>query len=362
MRFYKNILTMKIVICPDSFKGSLNSIEISEIIAEILKKEIPNLEIITVPLADGGEGTAEIIKNYGYPNVKVTMARDPLNRNIPVKYYTDKKEEKIFIESAEIIGLPLLKKEERNPFVATSYGLGEIIKEAISKGAKEITVSLGGSATCDGGKGMLLALENFKSNHVKFRIICDVNNPLLGNEGAVMTFAIQKGAKVNDLPILEKRITEFVDYLISKGICKQKDVEKKGAGAAGGLGFTFQTIFNAETLKGIDFIMSTVNFDSKIRDASFLISGEGKIDKQSLMGKVLNGVLRKGKESGIPVIALGGIVEDKEDLINSGIDMIYEIRDKNLSLEENMKPEKTKENIKKAIKELLKNNIFKQKE
>lgn len=350
---------MKIIICPDSFKGSMCAQEVAQIIEENLKLKYPYLNTISIPLADGGEGTAQIIRKK-YPYMVSLKAHNPIGRFITSKYYLDKNREKAFIESAEIIGLPLLSKEERNPLITSSYGLGEIIKNIIATRCKEITVSLGGSATCDGGKGMIEALEDIDYSDVKIKIICDVKNPLLGENGAVNVFAPQKGAKIEDLPELERRMEEFDTLTQKLGIASVSDKNREGSGAAGGLGYAFQTYLKADTFNGIEFIIKETEFEKAIENSDLIITGEGKIDSQSLMGKVLSGVLEKAKIKRIPVIAIGGLVEDKEILLESGLREIYEISNKALSFEENMKEKTAKENLKRCVNIMLKSNIFEQ--
>lgn len=349
----------KIIVCPDSFKGSLSATEVSETISTEIKKYYPKLIVKELPLADGGEGTAEILSKHLFPIINKVRAQDPLGRYINVKYYTDPSETKVFIESANIIGLPLLKESERNPLITSSFGLGEVIAKAIVSGGKEVIVSLGGSATVDGGKGMLEALKQTPDlNKIKFKILCDVENPLIGEKGAVNIFALQKGAKLEDLPILEKRMIEYVNYCKKHYSYKDSNTMKPGAGAAGGLGFTFQTIFGAETIKGIDYILQVLNFEDLIKGADLIITGEGKIDLQSLMGKVITGVLKKALPYKIPVIALCGQVENKEELIEAGIREIFEISDPKLSTYENMKKETTVKNLQKTVLKVFHNNIF----
>ena len=350
---------MKIVVCPDSYKGSLKAKEIALIIASYIKRAFPHAEILEFPLADGGEGTAEIVRIEKFPNTINLKSHDPLGREIETCYYKDSTGEKAFIESAEIIGLPLLSPEEKNPLAASSYGLGEIIKASIESGAKEITVSLGGSATCDGGKGMLEALGDINDKNVSFTIICDVNNPLLGDNGAAKIFAPQKGAKEEDIPILEERLKRILQAGIKKNLCKDKDAYREGAGAAGGLGFAFQAFLNANTVSGIDFVLKETDFKNVIQDVDLIITGEGKIDKQSLMGKVLSGIL-KISQGRIPIIAIGGIIEDEEEILKEGVTELYQIADPSLTLVENMEKEVTIKNLKRTLDEMLKNNIFKQ--
>ena len=374
---------MKIVVCPDSFKGSLKASELADIISEHIttllcssnnpilhentlkinhssSKLSIEIEIIKAPMADGGEGSAEVMRKHKYPVANMVYAKNPIGELISTNFYADIEGEKAFIESAQIIGLPLIAPKDRNPLITSSYGLGQVINSAIEMGYKEITVSLGGSATCDAGKGMLEALVNTDLSEITFKIVCDVRNPLVGDTGAVRIFAPQKGASPEDLPILEKRIDEFVTFAKDKYGVKESDCYTPGAGAAGGLGFAFQSILGAKTFSGIDFIMNVTEFEKTIEGADIIISGEGKVDSQSLMGKVIDGVLQKAKSRKIPVIIMAGLVEDKSKIIEAGAAEVYEISDKTLTIEENMMPQKTKENLLIAVKEMLKSNIFKQ--
>ena len=340
----------KIIVCPDSFKGTFTAKEVSHFITQEIKKHLPEIEIIEIPLADGGEGTADILKGF-YPHVVETKAHDPIGRLINTRYYVSP-ENKVFIESAEIIGLPLLKENERNPIYTSSRGLGELIREVIEKGYKEITVSLGGSSTCDGGFGMMENIgENLKG--VKFNVLCDVTNPLLGEEGAARVFAPQKGASQKDILILEKRLENYVDKCVLNNLCYKEEAFEEGAGAAGGLGFAFQSLLKATRIKGIDFILDHTNFGKKIQDADIIITGEGKVDSQSLMGKVLSGVLSRSFKYNIPVITIGGKIEDTEKLYAAGVYKAYEISDPLLSLKENMDRKQTLNNIKKVIQKII---------
>ena len=348
---------MKIIICPDSFKGSLGAEEVTSVIAEEIKKNFmeyscDNVEIIELPLADGGEGTAGLL-NFLYPIKHKIRAHSASGELIETQFHSDVTGEKVFIESAEIIGLPLVALENRNPLNTSSFGLGEVISAAAKQGVKEIAVALGGSATCDGGMGMLESLGDLKSyGNLRFRVICDVENPLLGEKGAVMTYGLQKGAKETDLPILEERMKQFAETAIKKGYATTGDICKRGAGAAGGLGFTFFTYLKAEYYKGIDFILDQKGFDKIIRDADIIITGEGKIDRQSLMGKVVGGVLARSQQFNIPVIAIGGKIEDRDQLHKAGLINLHEIADPDLSLLENMKREVAIDNIRKCIRKL----------
>ena len=353
----------KIVVCPDSFKGSLGAKEIARIIAECLRPystsgelKYSEFDVVEIPLSDGGEGISEIMKENHYPIETAVMASDPLGRKTQTYYLTDQSGKRAFIESARIIGLPLLKMEERNPMIASSYGLGEVIKVAAINGCKEITVALGGSATCDGGEGMLKALgELSQYQDIKFTVVYDVTNPLLGENGAAQVFAPQKGAKPEEISILEARLKRILE----KGL-KYKDIEIdiEGGGAAGGLGFAFMTFLNANKIKGIDFVLNSLDFDKKIAGADLIITGEGKIDRQSLMGKVVSGVLERAFQNNSSIIAIAGVVEDRELLLEAGLSEIYEISNPQKNIVENMEAETARNNIRETINFVLKSNIF----
>lgn len=339
---------MKIVVCPDSFKGCLDAQDVTGVISEVLKEKFPESFIIRIPLADGGEGTSKLICDKKYPLEIHVSAHDPLGRLINTCFNLSSDKKKAFIESAKIIGLPLLKIEERNPIIASSFGLGEMINHALEAGCQEISISLGGSATCDAGEGMLKAIRHDFS-HVRFNAVCDVTNPLLGENGCVNVFAPQKGAKLGDLPILEAKIKKFFENAVKKGVCDNDSFKRPGSGAAGGIGFTLQMFLKANYINGIDFVLKTIDFKNRIKGADYIITGEGKIDRQSLMGKVLSGVLKEASEYNIPVIAVGGIVEDESFILKAGVSKIINLFNPDLSLQENMKPEITKENIRKNM-------------
>ena len=370
------------VVCPDSFKGSLSAEEASSVIAEALRRQYPEVETVILPLADGGEGTGEILARSEYPAKKEIIAFDPLMRAFKTFYLSDKTGRKAFIESAGVIGLPLLKPNERDVMKASSFGVGIVIKRAIEEGCKNITVSLGGSATSDGGMGMLSALgvkfydkngdiligngENLevideiditdidpRVKGARFRILTDVRNPLSGDRGAARIFAPQKGARPEEVEKLEEGLSNFVEKN-SRNNPKSRDyARKEGAGAAGGLGFAFLCFLDAEPRRGIDFVLEHTGFKEKIRGADVIITGEGKIDCQSLMGKVVSGVLDSGRQEAIPVIALAGIVENEKALKDAGIKAIFPIADKSLTKEENLQKETACRNLERVVGEEL---------
>lgn len=375
----------KIVVCPDSFKGSLDSDQITEVIVNEINRIFPEVEVVGIPLADGGEGTTQIVSKF-YPEVIEIEACDALLRKKTSRFLVSEDKEKAFIESADTLGLPLLNPNERNPLNTSSIGLGMVIRSAIERGIKEITVSLGGSATTDGGIGMLRALGwKFFDNtmkelegrgrdtglinsiqdtrkypefkNIKFNVICDVSNPLLGEMGAAKIFSPQKGASPADVDFLEEGLKNFSRVSISHGFGSAQDINKEGAGAAGGLGFAFSSFLKADFFRGIDFVLDILKFDKEINGSDLIVTGEGKLDSQSLMGKVVSGVLDRGTLYNIPVVCMAGKIENKDLLKQAGLKFMIEISDPDCSLEENMNPNKTKENIEKAVKVLFSNLI-----
>lgn len=370
---------MKILVCPDSFKGSLSAQDAAAAISESLKEIFPDCEIKEIPLADGGEGTADIISGK-YPDIEEAEVLNAAGKQIRATYITDKEKGRAFIESAAVIGLPLLSEEERNPMKTSSSGLGQLIADAIGKGYEDISVSLGGSATCDGGMGMLTALGyefydkdgnllsgngdslqkieviktqkvNEKLKGVKFQVICDVENPLLGDYGAAAVFAPQKGALPEEIPVLERGLVNLMKKAANINNRSEELSNKEGAGAAGGLGYAFYTFLNGKHIKGIDYILAETDFNKYLPEADLIITGEGKIDPQSIMGKVVGGVTARASKYGIPIVAFGGKIEDYEELINAGLTDCFEISDPNLSLQQNMNPSVARKNLKKAVKE-----------
>lgn len=374
---------MKIVIGPDSFKGSLSAAEVANAIEKGIKKVDKNIEIIKVPMADGGEGTVEsLVEATGGEYVKVKV-KDPLMREIEAIYGILGDNKTAVIEMAQASGLPLLKKEERNPMKTTTYGTGELIKYALENGCRSIIIGIGGSATNDGGSGMIMALGarlldgegqdigfggeslsklrtidltglNEKVKQCNFIVACDVDNPLIGEHGASYIFGPQKGADENMVKILDDNLKHYGKVL--EETLNVSVLQYPGAGAAGGLGAALLAFFNAELKRGIDIVIEATKLEDKIKDADLVITGEGMIDYQTQFGKTPYGVASICKIYNKPVIAIaGGIGKDASDLYKKGIDSIFSIVDRPMSLEEAMKNaevllEATAERIMRVIK------------
>ena len=345
---------MKVIIAIDSFKGCLTSKEANGAAAEGIRRAYPNAEIVEVPVSDGGEGYMEAFHAAIGGRLVEVAVRDPLMRLVTAKYLLH--DETAVIEIAQASGLTLLTNEERNPLVATSYGTGQLVADAIRKGSKHIIVGLGGSATSDAGIGMLRALINaFTKNgqwddieevkDVAFVIASDVKNPLYGEKGAARVFAPQKGATPEMVCRLDERARKFAE-LSAKHFgydCSQM----AGAGAAGGLGYAFLQYLHAESKSGIQLLLDTIRFKELVKGADLIITGEGSADRQTLMGKLPMGILEQS--GGVPVFLIAGRISDREELLNAGFARVECINPPGISLEEAMRKEVALQNISQVL-------------
>ena len=341
---------MKVIIAIDSFKGCLTSKEANEAAAEGIRNAYPDAEIVEVPVSDGGEGYMEAFHAAIGGSLVEVSVRDPLMRPIMAKYLL--KDEMAVIEIAQASGLTLLAKEERNPMVATSYGTGQLVADAVRKGAKHIIVGLGGSATSDAGMGMLRALIDTFAKHgswddieafkdVTFTIASDVKNPLFGENGAAHVFAPQKGATPKMVLALDERTRKFAE-LSAKHFGYDRS-QMPGAGAAGGLGYAFLQYLNAESKSGIQLMLDTIRFKDLVKDADLIITGEGSADRQTLMGKLPMGILEQSGQT--PVVLIAGRISDREELINAGFTRVECINPPDTPLEEAMRKDVAQHNI-----------------
>lgn len=364
---------MKIVISIDSLKGSLSSIEA----ANAIKKGIMNVdnksEVVIMPLADGGEGTVEALVQGMNGEEKTLLVTGPISEKVNATYGILKESKTAIIEMAQASGLPLVPSELRNPLNTTTYGVGEIIKEAINEGCRNFIVGIGGSATNDAGVGMLQALgfefydENdnlvglggkvlneIKSiktdNRIKkldectFKIACDVNNPLFGENGAAYIYGPQKGATEEIVKELDKGLISFAQ-VVKKDL--GKDIANvEGAGAAGGLGFGFLGFLNSKLESGIKIILDEIKLEEKIKDADIVVTGEGRLDNQTAMGKAPIGVAKLAKKYGKTVIAIAGCTTpDAAKCNEEGIDAYFSIVNKSMTIEEAMVNENATQNM-----------------
>jgi len=338
---------MKVVVAIDSFKGCLTSKEANQAAAEGIRNVSPDADVVLVPASDGGEGFLDAFcAALGGTLVEVTV-NDPLMRPITAKYLL--RDATAVIEMAQASGLALLTEEEHNPLVATSYGTGQLVADAVRRGAKHIIVGLGGSATSDAGKGMLQAIRHLDHKNVRFTIASDVKNPLCGPNGAAHIFAPQKGATPEDVLVLDERARAFAER--SARLLGYDRSEMEGAGAAGGLGYAFLQYLNAECKSGIELLLETIRFDELIKDADLIITGEGSADRQTLMGKLPMGILQHSGE--VPVCLISGRVSDRNELLKAGFARVENINPPDITLEEAMHTEVAMQNIKKAVSSII---------
>ena len=355
---------MKFVIAPDKFKGSLSGIEFCDTVEEGILSVLPDAEILKLPLADGGDGTIEIL-NYHLQGERIkVMVKDPLFRSIEASYLFIKSSSTAFIEMAEASGMKLLADRDHNCFFTTTYGTGELILDAIKKGAKHIILGIGGSATNDCGIGMAAALgfkfldsdnneviaigknlsqiEKIDTTHavkklgeISFKVACDVTNPLYGKNGAAHVYAAQKGASKDEILLLDEGLKNMA--ALFKDQLKMDIQNIKGAGAAGGLGAGAMAFLNAKLISGIDLIKELVGFDNKIRNADWVITGEGKLDYQTLSGKTIQGVIASSRNYNISVAAFcGSIALSPKELKKMGISYADSILEKGIKIEDAM--------------------------
>lgn len=367
---------MKIIIAIDSFKGSLTSLEAGRAAQEGIHQLFPECETEIIGIADGGEGMLSVMQNVLGGTTHTIRAHHPLMEVIETSYGISTDGTTAFIEMATISGLPLIDKEQRNPMKTTTYGTGELIKDALEKGCTRFIIGIGGSATNDAGTGMLQALgfrfldingnllgqggeilekiaqvdtqevhPSLKNAH--FIVACDVQNPFYGPEGAAYIYARQKGADEQMITALDNGLRSFAHVIQET---TGKDIALiPGSGAAGGMGGGMMAFLDAELKSGADLLLDICRFEERIANVDLIITGEGRIDHQSLMGKIPGKILEAGMRKGIPVIAIAGCVEDEELLKEAGFKGIYATKPDFMPLEEAMKPGLAKQNIKNAL-------------
>lgn len=315
-----------VLIAPDSFKGSLTSVEVAQALADGWRAARPNDEILLCPLADGGEGTLQAIAAAGGWSWQVARVRDPLGRDIEARWLRSDDGRRAALEMAAASGLSRLTADERDAVAATSVGTGDLIRAALDAGVTSIVLGIGGSATTDGGAGLLrglgaatdrdagtadLAGLDPRLADVDLQVACDVSNPLLGPEGAAAVYGPQKGATPALVADLDGRLAAFANALDTASRRAERDTA--GAGAAGGVGYALLSIqdhLRSFALRpGIDLVMGATDFEARLARADLAITGEGRIDAQTGFGKTALGVARRAQAAGVPCIAVGGGVE-----------------------------------------------------
>jgi len=353
---------MKIVVAPDSFKESLSASQVAFAISEGIKKVVPDAEITCIPFADGGEGTVEALVTATSGRIVKTASVDALNRPIQSFYGILGDAKTAVVEMAAASGIELLAPEERKPLITSTFGTGLLLKAAIDAGFTEIIIGIGGSATNDGGAGMAQALgfglldKNSRpiglggvclgdlqkidqSNihpllrKVKITVACDVQNPLLGPSGASRIYGPQKGASPETVDLLENNLSHFSEILENE--FGKSFAVIPGAGAAGGLGAGLMAFCNAKIISGFELVCELTHLEEKIKQATVVFTGEGKIDAQTVFGKTISGVAKLVKKYDVPVIALAGIAEDDlTELYNLGVTSVHTIAEKPTTIEE----------------------------
>lgn len=305
-----------------------------------LRERHPDWEIVELPLADGGEGTLEALLPALGGHLTEAVVQDPLGR--PIRAKIGLSDQTAIVEVAEACGLKLLTPGERNPLIASTYGVGQLLLAAREAGARHLLIGLGGTATCDGGMGMLQVPGLRKAlQGCTLELLCDVDNPFVGPNGAARIFAPQKGASPADVEVLENRLLKYADQLLRTTGVDVRDLP--GAGAAGGLGGALMACFSAQNVSGIGRILELLHFQTLLEGTDLIVSGEGKSDSQTLMGKVPCGVLRAA--NGVPVVLASGRIENGEDLLKAGFSRLIEISPCGMSLEEAVKPDVAARNI-----------------
>ncbi|NMA20056.1 MAG: glycerate kinase [Lentisphaerae bacterium] len=341
---------MKIIFAPDSFKGTIRSPEVCNILQKAFQEELPGAQYVCLPMADGGEGTVEAVLAAGKGERRQITVKDPLGRPVQAEFAFLPETAQAVIEMASASGLELLDKTELNPLLTSTFGTGQLLLEAQRLGAREIIIGIGGSATVDGGAGMARALgcRLFDADgqelpegggalrqlatldlsglaqwnrQIKVRVACDVTNPLTGPAGATAVFAPQKGATPEMLPILEAGLQNWGNILIKLGLIA--DTSQPGDGAAGGLGAGLRALLGARMESGARLIAELVGLEEHLSGASLLITGEGCTDEQTCFGKLPAVVAELANSAGVPAILLSGAVKGSQNPLREKFQAIF---------------------------------------
>ena len=372
---------MKIVVAIDSLKGSLSSMEAGAAAREGILRVLPDANVVLKPIADGGEGTTEaLVQGLGGKMVAITV-QGPLGRPLLASYGFIENSHTAILEMATAAGITIDAPKDRRPHQASTYGVGEMIRDGMQKGCRKFIIGIGGSATNDGGIGMLKALGvRFLDEHMEpvgagaqalakvahidasamlpqlkechFHIACDVNNPLCGETGATYIFGPQKGLTSADLPIIDEAMRHFACKVMA--VTHTNHLNTAGAGAAGGLGFAFLSFLNSILSPGIDVVLEAISLEAELLQTDLVITGEGRLDAQTAMGKAPIGIARLAKQYHCFVIAFAGSVADDAGALNqAGIDAFFPIVRGITSLEEAMSPVKAATNLSNSVEQAL---------
>ena len=371
------------MIASDSFKGSLSSSSVADAAEKGIRRVLPECGILKFSVSDGGEGLVDTLVGALDGRLETAVVSDPLGRKIKAEYGICY--ETAIIEMAAASGLTLLSSEERNPMNTSSYGTGELIKDALSKGCRKFLIGIGGSASCDGGTGALEALgwkfldkdgwpvrtcgKNLRDivsiddgeaipelDQSSFSVACDVDNPFCGPRGASFVFSPQKGASPQEVEALDLGLRNLADVIFDRSGIDIREIA--GSGAAGGLGGALKFFLGAELFKGIDMVLDALHFDDALRDADLVITGEGKIDNQTLSGKAVSGVLERCKKFGVPCVALCGTLEMCDELRSAGFDGIFPVWSGQGKIEAAMEETVAFENVSRTAAEVISMKIL----
>lgn len=350
---------MRFLLAPDKFRGSLSAAAACAAMEAGIRLVMPNAQVIALPMADGGEGTAELLTHTTQGSWHTTQVNNPLSKPIEAGFGLSADGKIAFIDSAAAAGLALLTLQERNPSLTTTYGLGQLIQQAVRLGASTVVLGLGGSGTTDGGVGLAAALGwqfLYKSGEpfiptggtlteidriqpptmpvsVSFRVACDVQNPLYGPTGAAYMFAPQKGATPEQVELLDQGL-RHLDQLVATQLCLS-NAYVPGAGAAGGLGYGLITFLAAKLEPGVDVVLDAVNFDQQLTNTDLVLTGEGKLDQQTAQGKLIAGICRRAGRANVPVVALCGTLDlAPDDIENIGLLAAFSVLNSPQLLEE----------------------------
>jgi len=358
---------MRFLVCPDSFRGSLSSVEAADAIARGIRIGAAEtaVEVVTIPLADGGEGTVEALVRATGGEIRRVTAHDPLGREIESFYGVLGDGKSAVVEMAAASGLTLFSESEQNPLVTSTFGTGELMRAAAESGVEKIIVGIGGSATNDAGSGAMTALGArfldanghelppgggalvdldridmsefaFPRDRVRVEVACDVTNPLVGPTGASAVFGPQKGATHEMIERLDAGLRRWAE--VAKRDLGKDVADLPGAGAAGGLGAGLAAFLDATLRSGIDIVLDAVGFDDQLKRADLVITGEGKIDEQTSFGKAVGGVLKRASAAGVPVVAVAGSCSgDLRPLYDAGLTAAFSIAPGPMSLDYAMK-------------------------
>ena len=372
---------MKVVVAIDSLKGSLTSMEAGIAVKEGILAARPDAEVIVKPLADGGEGTTDaLIEGMKGERVDLTVT-GPMGTKVQAYYGYLEETKTAIIEMASAAGITLGPTDRQDPLAATTYGVGEMLNDAIKKGCRNFIIGIGGSVTNDGGIGMLKALgfvfldsqgndvgegaqalskvaaisstrTNPRLAECNFQVACDVTNPLCGKNGATYIYGPQKGVTDAQKEPLDQAMAHYAQITADTFGCSYAETE--GAGAAGGLGFAFLSFLNARLTPGIDLILDAVGLEEELKNADVAVTGEGRLDHQTAMGKAPVGVARLAKKYNAKVLAFAGsVTKDAAACNQAGIDAFFPIIRGVTTLEEAMKPENARENMRASVEQVF---------